>query len=409
MDLCKGEKKMNVFTNLRQNGHAPSLLASFLYFDVSFMIWVLLGALGVYITQDFNLSPAEKGMVVAIPTLAGSFFRLIMGLLTDRIGPRQTAIGGMLVTMVPLIWGWLFGHTMSELYFIGILLGVAGASFSVALPMASRWYPLHLQGVAMGIAGAGNSGTVLATLFGPRIAEHIGWNGVMGVALIPLALVFITYILIAKNPPRQPKPAPIINYFKVFKQKDTWYFCLLYGVTFGGFIGLTSYLSIFFVDQYGLSNVQAGDFVTLCVIAGSCVRPIGGYISDKIGGARMLTFLFIFLAIFMLGVSTLPSLTYVTILLFLGMMCLGMGNGAVFQLVPQRFQHEIGVITGIVGAAGGVGGFFVPNLLGTLKQTTGTYASGFMVYALFGVAALIILIVAQYSWKKTWAMKGKTV
>lgn len=348
---------MKLLTNLRQSGHAPSLLASFLYFDVSFMIWVMLGALGVFITQDFHLSPAEKGMVVAIPILAGSFFRLIMGVLTDRIGPRPTAIGGMIVTMVPLVWGWLFGNNMSELYFIGILLGVAGASFSVALPMASRWYPPHLQGVAMGIAGAGNSGTVLATLFGPRIAEQVGWHGVMGVALIPLAFVFITYILIAKNPPTQPEPQPMVNYFKVLKQKDTWYFCLLYSVTFGGFIGLTSFLSIFFADQYGLSNVQAGDFVTLCVIAGSFVRPIGGFISDKVGGARMLTFLFILLAIFMFGVSTLPSLTYVTILLFLGMMCLGLGNGAVFQLVPQRFQKEIGVITGIVGAAGGVGGF----------------------------------------------------
>ncbi|MBB6446581.1 nitrate/nitrite transporter [Bacillus benzoevorans] len=397
---------MKLITNLRQSGHAPSLLASFLYFDVSFMIWVLLGALGVFITEDFQLSPAEKGLVVAIPILAGSFFRIIMGVLTDRIGPRPTAIGGMLVTMVPLVWGWLFGNQLSELFFIGILLGVAGASFSAALPMASRWYPPHLQGVAMGIAGAGNSGTVLATLFGPRLAEQIGWHGVMGVALVPLAFVFITYILFAKNPPAQPEPQPMMNYFNVLKQKDTWYFGMLYSVTFGGFIGLTSYLSIFFSEQYGLSKVQAGDFVTLCVIAGSFVRPIGGFISDKVGGQKVLTVLFILLAVFMFGISTLPSLTFVTILLFLGMMCLGMGNGAVFQLVPQRFQKEIGMITGIVGAAGGVGGFFVPNLLGTLKQTTGTYATGFMVYAFIGIVAIIVLMMAQYSWKKTWVVKG---
>ncbi|RID88235.1 NarK/NasA family nitrate transporter [Peribacillus asahii] len=395
-------------SSLTKAGHAPSLLASFLYFDISFMIWVLLGALGVYITEDFNLSPAEKGMIVAIPILAGSFFRLILGVLTDRIGPRQTAIGGMLVTMIPLLWGWLFGNSMSELYFIGILLGVAGASFSVALPMASRWYPPHLQGLAMGIAGAGNSGTVLATLFGPRLAENIGWNGVMGIALIPLTLVLITYIFIAKNPPTQPKPQPLKNYLTVFKLKDTWYFCLLYSVTFGGFVGLTSFLSIFFVDQYALSKIQAGDFVTLCVIAGSFVRPIGGFISDKIGGATLLKFLFIILAGCMFGISTLPSLTLVTILLFVGMMCLGMGNGAVFQLVPQRFQKEIGVITGIVGAAGGVGGFFLPNLLGSLKQITGTYAAGFTVYACIGIAALILLIVAQHSWKRALSLKEKT-
>lgn len=396
-------------SDLKKSGHVPSLFASFLYFDISFMIWVLLGALGVYITKDFGLSPAEKGLIVAVPILGGSFFRLVLGVLTDRIGPRKTAIGGMTVTMIPLVWGWLFGQTLTELYLIGILLGVAGASFAAALPMASRWYPPHLQGLAMGIAGAGNSGTLFATLFGPRLAEHIGWHGVMGVALIPLLIVFALYVFIAKDAPSQPPAKPIIEYFNVFKLKDTWYFCLLYSVTFGGFVGLASFLSIFFVDQYDLSKVRAGDFVTLCVAAGSFFRPVGGFIADKIGGVRLLTFLFIGVALSMFGVSQLPSLTLVTILLFAGMMCLGMGNGAVFQLVPQRFQKEIGMITGIVGAAGGVGGFFVPNILGTLKQMTGTYATGFMVYAGIGMAALLVLMIAQISWRKTWSSKETSI
>jgi MFS transporter, NNP family, nitrate/nitrite transporter len=395
--------------NLRKSGHAPSLFASFLYFDVSFMIWVILGALGVYITKDFGLSPSQKGMIVAIPILGGSFFRLVLGVLTDRIGPKKTSIIGMIVSMVPLIWGWLFGTTLTELYFIGILLGVAGASFAAALPMASRWYPPHLQGLAMGIAGAGNSGTLFATLFGPRLAEQIGWHNVLGVALIPLAIVFIIFVLIAKDAPSQPAPKPIKEYFNVFKQKDALYFCLLYSVTFGGFVGLSSFLSIFFVDQYDLSRVRAGDFVTLCVAAGSFFRPVGGFIADKIGGVRLLTFLFIGVALTMLGVSQLPSITFVTILLFAGMMCLGMGNGAVFQLVPQRFQEEIGMVTGIVGAAGGVGGFFIPNILGTLREVTGTYATGFLVYAGIGVLALLVLIIAQMSWKKSWAPKGTSV
>lgn len=395
--------------NLRKSGHAPSLFASFLYFDVSFMIWVILGALGVYITKDFGLSPSQKGLIVAIPILGGSFFRLVLGVLTDRIGPKKTSIIGMVVTMVPLIWGWLFGTTLTEIYFIGILLGVAGASFAAALPMASRWYPPHLQGLAMGIAGAGNSGTLFATLFGPRLAEQIGWHNVLGVALIPLAIVFIVFVLIAKDAPSQPAPKPLKEYFNVFKQKDALYFCLLYSVTFGGFVGLSSFLSIFFVDQYDLSRVRAGDFVTLCVAAGSFFRPVGGFIADKIGGVRLLTFLFIGVALTMLGVSQLPSITLVTLLLFVGMMCLGMGNGAVFQLVPQRFQEEIGMVTGIVGAAGGVGGFFIPNILGTLREITGTYATGFLVYAGIGVLALLVLIIAQMSWKKTWAPKETSV
>jgi NNP family nitrate/nitrite transporter-like MFS transporter len=275
--------------------------------------------------------------------------------------------------------------------------------------MASRWYPPHLQGLAMGIAGAGNSGTLFATLFGPRIAEQIGWHNVIGLALIPLSIVFIIYVMIAKDAPSQPTAKPVIEYFNVFKQKDTWYFCLLYSVTFGGFVGLSSFLSIFFVDQYDLTKVRAGDFVTLCVAAGSFFRPVGGFIADKIGGVRLLTFLFIGVALSMFGVSQLPTLPVVTILLFLGMLFLGMGNGAVFQLVPQRFREEIGMITGIVGAAGGVGGFFVPNILGTLKQVTGTYAAGFFVYAGIGAAALIVLMIAQMSWRKTWSSKEASV
>ncbi|MBT2667135.1 NarK/NasA family nitrate transporter [Bacillus sp. ISL-4] len=396
-------------SELKKSGHAPSLLASFLYFDISFMIWVLLGALGVYITKDFGLSPAEKGLIVAIPILGGSFFRIVLGFLTDRIGPRKTAIGGMLVTMIPLFWGWLFGESLAELYLIGILLGVAGASFAAALPMASRWYPPHLQGLAMGIAGAGNSGTLFATLFGPRIAESLGWHNVMGLALIPLTVVFVIYILIAKDAPSQPPAKPLKEYFNVFKITDTWYFCILYSVTFGGFVGFTSFLSIFFVDEYGLTRIRAGEFVTLCVIAGSFFRPVGGFIADKIGGVKLLMFLFVGLTICMFGISFLYSLTVVTILLFIGMLFLGMGNGAVFQLVPQRFSKEIGFITGIVGAAGGVGGFLVPNILGTLKQITGTYATGFLVFSAVGILALLILGLAQLSWKKTWVLGKNSV
>ncbi|MFY0781226.1 nitrate/nitrite transporter [Peribacillus simplex] len=396
-------------TELKKSGHAPSLLASFLYFDISFMIWVLLGALGVYITKDFGLSPAEKGLIVAIPILGGSFFRIVLGFLTDRIGPRKTSIGGMLVTMIPLFWGWLFGESLAELYLIGILLGVAGASFAAALPMASRWYPPHLQGLAMGIAGAGNSGTLFATLFGPRIAESIGWHNVMGLALIPLTIVFVIYILIAKDAPSQPPAKPLKEYFTVFKIADTWYFCILYSVTFGGFVGFTSFLSIFFVDEYGLTRIRAGEFVTLCVIAGSFFRPVGGFIADKIGGVKLLMFLFIGLTLCMFGISFLYSFSTVTILLFTGMLFLGMGNGAVFQLVPQRFSKEIGFITGIVGAAGGVGGFLVPNILGTLKQITGTYATGFLVFSVIGIVALLILVLAQLSWRKTWVLGKNSV
>lgn len=404
----KGEVEMKL-SELKESGHPKTLLSSFLYFDVSFMIWVLLGALGVYISQDFGLSPAQKGFIVAIPILAGSFFRIVLGILTDRIGPKNTAIMGMSITTIPLLWGFLAGKTLTELYAIGILLGVAGASFAVALPMASRWYPPHLQGVANGIAGAGNSGTLVATLFGPRLAESFGWHAVMGMALIPLTIVLIFFIFMAKDAPTQPKPQPLKGYLKAFTHKDTWLFCFLYGVTFGGFVGLSSFLSIFYVDEYGLSKVQAGDFVTLCVAAGSFFRPVGGLIADRIGGARLLSYLFIGVSICMVGVSQFPPFTFVTALLFIGMMFLGMGNGAVFQLVPQRFQKEMGMLTGIVGAAGGLGGFFLPTLLGLVKGATGTYAAGFIVFAVFALIAFVVLLFASTAWRRNWEASGEAM
>ncbi|MCK6162601.1 NarK/NasA family nitrate transporter [Bacillus pumilus] len=387
-------------SELKSNGHPKTLLSSFLYFDVSFMIWVLLGALGAFIAQDFALSTAEKGMIVAIPILSGSFFRIVLGLFTDRIGPKKTAVIGMLFTTIPLIWGFIAGTTLSELVLIGILLGVAGASFAVALPMASRWYPPHLQGVAMGIAGAGNSGTLISTLFGPRLAEIYGWHAVMGLALIPLSLVFLFFIFTAKDAPNQPAPKPLRSYFSVFQVKSAWFFCLLYAITFGGFVGLSSFLSIFFVDQYGISKIHAGDFVTLCVAAGSFFRPIGGLIADKIGGMKVLLGLFAVIGICLGGVSSLPALPLVITLLFTGMMCLGMGNGAVFQLVPQVFHKEIGIVTGIVGAAGGIGGFFLPNILGSLKEVTGSYMFGFLTISLFVLVVFICLVISQLKRKK---------
>ena len=267
---------------------------------------------------------------------------------------------------------------------VGLLLGVAGASFAAALPLASRWYPPRFQGLAMGIAGAGNSGTALATFFGPRLALAWGWHAVFGLALIPLLATLAFFFVFAKDSPNQPAPRPLSAYADVLKLGDTWWFCLLYAITFGGFVGLASFLNVFFLSQYGLSRVEAGNFATLCVIAGSALRPLGGYLADRFGGVRMLTGLYLVAGAAMLGLATLPPLSAGTVLLFAAMATLGMGNGAVFQLVPQRFPREIGVTTGIVGAAGGFGGFLLPTVLGRLKQTTGSFSGGFLAFALVG-------------------------
>jgi NNP family nitrate/nitrite transporter-like MFS transporter len=325
-----------------------------------------------------------------------------MGILTDRIGPKKTGTIGQLIVLLPLLWGWLYGDSLPQLIALGSLLGVAGASFAVALPLASRWYPPQHQGLAMGIAGAGNSGTVLASLCAPRLAEVVGWHGVFGLALIPVVLTLGVYLTLAKDSPRQPAPRPWSAYFAVLQEADTWWFNVLYGVTFGGFVGLASFLAIFFHDQYDLSKVMAGNFTALCVFAGSMFRPLGGYLADRFGALRMLKILFGTIGVLMLGVGLLPPLATVTTLLFLAMLCLGMGNGSVFQLVPQRFGQEIGVVTGIVGAAGGLGGFLLPAFLGTFKDLTGSYGTGFFLFVGMACYCLMALRSVEGSWRARW-------
>jgi NNP family nitrate/nitrite transporter-like MFS transporter len=343
---------------------------------------------------------------VAVPLLGGAALRLVLGLMTDHWGARRTAIIGLALTLLPLLLGWLWADSLPKMLLVGLMLGVAGASFAAALPLASRWYPREYQGLAMGIAGAGNSGTALATFFGPRLAEQIGWHGVFGLALLPVLVTLVVFCLLAKDSPTQPQPQPLSRYAAVLGQRDTWWFCLFYSITFGGFVGLASMLNIFFHDQYGLSAPQAGLYTTLCVISGSFLRPIGGYFSDRLGGLRVLTALYIGVGIAMIALASTPVLGIGVLLMFVTMGMLGLGNGAVFQLVPQRFSQEIGVVTGIVGAAGGLGGFLLPNLLGQMKQWTASFGGGFLVYSLIAIGGAVVLAFVSQGWQRAFLRRG---
>ena len=179
-------------------GHLPTLIAALLYFDVSFMTWVLLGPLAPFLREDLGLSATQQGLLTAIPLLGGSLFRPLMGMLGDRIGGRRTAMLGMVLTLATLLVGWQLATTAAHFYILGFFLGLAGASFAVALPLASRWYPAEYQGLAMGIAGAGNSGTLMATLFAPRLAERFGWASTFGFAMLPVAAVFVLFAWLAE-------------------------------------------------------------------------------------------------------------------------------------------------------------------------------------------------------------------
>lgn len=383
-------------------GHWPTLLAAFLYFDVSFMIWVMMGPLAPFSSEALKLSATQKGFLVALPLLAGSFFRPILGAIADRLGGRVTGLIGMTVTMLPLLLGWKVASTYEQFIGVGLLLGIGGASFAVALPLASRWYPPEYQGLAMGIAGAGNSGTLLATLFAPRLATALGWKTVFGLALIPLLCVILLFAFMAKESPAVRKLATWADYKALLSEADTGWFCLFYSITFGGFVGFASFLTVYFVDQYHFAKVTAGDLATLCVIAGSCIRPVGGWLSDRLGGYRLLLGVFLGAGLSLLFMSTSPAAPLAVAALVLTMALLGVGNGAVFQLVPQRFSGTVGLVTGIVGAAGGLGGFFLPSMLGVVKDQTGSYSSGFIVCGTLALFGCVSLLLRGPIWLRDW-------
>jgi NNP family nitrate/nitrite transporter-like MFS transporter len=385
-------------------GHAPTLFAAFLYFDLSFMVWVILGPLGVAIAKDFHLDPAQKGLMVAIPVLAGAVLRFVNGVLVDRIGPKKTGMVGQMIVLTGLVLAWAIGiHNYHQVLALGVILGVAGASFAVALPLASRWYPQEYQGLALGIAGAGNSGTALAALFAPALAKAFGWQTVIGLAAIPLAVAFVVYMLLAKDAPEQPAPKKFAEYMDVLKAPDAWWLMLLYGVTFGGFVGLASSLTMYFNSEYGLDPVKAGFFTAACVFAGSFIRPVGGALADKFGGVRTLSFVY---ALAAAGLATasfqLPSAWTALAVLMFSMLALGAGNGAVFQLAPQRFRKEIGVMTGLIGMTGGLGGFYLASTLGLAKKMTGSYQSGFLGFAILALFALVALFSLKTRWRAIW-------
>jgi NNP family nitrate/nitrite transporter-like MFS transporter len=386
----------------RRAGHAPTLASAFLYFDVSFMVWVILGPLGPFLGESLKLSASQKGFLTAVPLLGGSFFRILLGLMTQRIGGRRTGLIGLGLTLVPLLIAWLWASSFDRFLAVGLLLGIAGASFAAALPLASGWYPPEYQGLAMGIAGAGNSGTLFATLFAPRLAQALGWRSVFGLAMIPVCLVWLFFAFMAKDAPVRRPAYRLRDYVAAFAEADTAWFCFIYSITFGGFSGLSSYLSIFYHDQYGLTKVQAGDLTTLVVVFGSFLRPVGGLLSDRLGGVRLLQVLLAGVALCLAGIGTLPPVVAAVGLLILTMAMLGMGNGAVFQLVPQRFPTQVGMLTGIIGAAGGFGGFLLPSVLGTLKQTAGSFGVGFAVFAVVAASGLAALLSQRRNWRRTW-------
>jgi MFS transporter, NNP family, nitrate/nitrite transporter len=387
-----------------KSGHPPTLLAAFLYFDFSFAVWVLNGAMGPFISEAFHLSPTQIGLMVSIPTLAGAFMRFPLGVLSQYIGRKNAAIVEMSAIVLALLYGFFFVHSFNDVLGMGVLLGTAGASFGVALSLGSGWFPREYKGLAMGIAGAGNSGTAVAALFAPRLAAHYGWQHVYGFAAAMMLLPLCVMIFWAKEPP-DIEHQSLRQHLSCLFERDGWYFNLIYIITFGGFIGLATFLPSFYHSQFHVTKIMAGELTVLATLTGSATRVLGGWFSDRVGGVTTLSVVFLITIAGLFGLMTTPPLFATTVLFMLCFAALGAGNGATFQLVPLRWPVTTAVAGGMIGEIGALGGSILPNVLGFSKQYTGSYRTGFIVYAMLAAAILLMLRAASKGWT-SWVGQG---
>jgi NNP family nitrate/nitrite transporter-like MFS transporter len=393
---------MNI-SKFLQSGHKGTLLSAFIYSDMSFMVWVLMGPLVIFIAEDLNLTEAQQYTLVTIPLLAGVLFRIPVGILVDHFAPKRTGFYAQLFVILVLLFAFLSNiNSISGVYIVAIALGLAGTSMAVALPLCSRWYPDEYQGLVMGIAGAASSGTVFTAALAPILAESFGWRAVFGFATLPLIATIIFFHLKAKDDNYQPEKKPLSDYLQVLKEIDVWWFMLFYSLSFGGVIALSSVMVLYFHLEYTLDPVSAGYYTAICILAGTALRPIGGWLADKFGGIRTMQRLFAATAVCMLLVSFSLPLWLAILFLLLGTAALGMSSGAVFQLVPLRFRKNVGVVTGLIGAAGGLGGFFLAWSLGQSKQITDGFGFGFFMFTILALLSFYGINKVKSRWRTTW-------
>ena len=400
---------MASFKTVMKSGHPPTLFAAFLYFDFCFAIWVLNGAMGPFITETYKLTPAQTGFMISLPILAGAIMRFPLGVLAQYIGRKNAAITEMVIIVLAMAYGFFFVSSYNDVLAMGVLLGIAGASFGVALSLGSGWFPPEHKGLAMGIAGAGNSGTVLAVLFAPPLAQIYGWQTVYGFAglvmLVPLAVM----IVLAKEPPDLHGQS-FKEHISCLFTKDGWAFSLIYIITFGGFIGLSNFLPTFFYEQFAVTKVEAGRLTMLAALMGSGIRIVGGYFADKLGGVAVLSVVLLAAVAAFLALTANPSLAMTTILFMFCFATLGAGNGALFQLVPLRWPNNTAVAGSMIGEIGALGGAILPNVMGLSKQYTGHFATGFVIYAVFAALVLGCLALWQRNWVGSWVgPRGKAL
>ncbi len=377
-------------TDTFQPGAARALFLSTTAFAVSFAVWGLMAALAPTFTQLYSLSATEKSLMIAIPVLLGSVGRLFAGMAADRFGGRNVMSALLIFSAVPAI-AIAFSTSFSQLLIFGLLLGVAGTTFPVGVGFTSRWFAKEKQGTALGIYGMGNIGQSVAVFGAPLLAVLFGDWRVVFLAFAAVALIWgVVFFMSARNDTTTARPKSLAESLAPLKEsKVAWVLSLFYFLTFGGFVALALYMPTLLREIFNLTPTDAGARTAGFVLLATLARPVGGIFADKIGGAKVLTGVFVASA----ALSLLLSFDTIVPFTIGALGCaaaLGLGNGAVFKLVPEYFPKETGTVTGLVGAFGGLGGFFPPLELGLIKDNFGTYTFGFVLLSAFSLMCLAV-------------------
>jgi MFS transporter, NNP family, nitrate/nitrite transporter len=349
-------------------------------FAICFAAWGLISAFAPRFRETFHLTATQTAFLVAVPVLLGALLRIATGMLADRFGGRAIFAILLIIVAVPAYLVPMVSSYKLLLY-VAFFLGMAGSSFAVGVGFVSRWFPPEKQGSALGIYGLGNIGQSAAVFLGPVLAVAVGWQNIFRGMAALLVVWGIAFYLLARNSPKTVRPAGIGAMLQLLsRERLSWALSLFYFLTFGGFVAFSIYLPVLLKDQFGLKPADAGFRTAGFVVLATLARPLGGWLADKIGGARVLHVVFLGVIPFALLMSW-PAILPFTVGALGCAFLLGNGNGAVFKLVPQYFPKEVGTVTGLVGAMGGLGGFFPPLLLGFFRDHWHTTWPGFALLA----------------------------
>ena len=368
-----------------------NLVLATLAFAVAFVGWSLIAPLGKRFQDDLDLTNTRTLMLTAVPVVLGSLLRIPVGALTDRLGGRVMFPVVLVISAIPAaIFGFVEGY--AALIVVGFFLGIAGSSFAVGVPFVAGWYPKERQGFALGVYGMGNIGTAVAAFSAPAIVDWLGREALGIVAAILLVATAVVFYSMAEDPPR----GPAVDYGAVLRSGwKLWRLALLYFVTFGGFVAMAVFLPKLLRDWFDISLTNAGLRAAGFTVVATFARPVGGFLSDRIGSATVLVVAFVGAgldAAWLAHISSDPTWLPVTIACLTLAAFLGLGNGAVFKAVPLDFPEATGAATGIVGAAGGIGGFFPPVVMGIVKDHFDTYALGFIGLLVFALVCLVVAL-----------------